>query len=227
MEQELVDIVLKRSFIELSKAEKDNLSEWCSNEEEFDQLKQVFLEVERMKEAQQEKVRPETKQSLDALFQQKHKKSPVMRNHSVLSVIYPADKPFHKRPIVRIAAVALICLLALPFFNRESFVDKPLTAQNKTTVSSIKKDTDKQVFKSTISEEVKELPVIKEKVQSQMASPSHMDEVTDFEHHLEAQAPSMAEGGTHPDGIFVGSTAKLSQAVSDVPEALDLLTAAF
>ena len=48
MDQEIVDIVLKKSFFELTDVERKDVFEWCSSEEEFDQMKHVFMEIELM-----------------------------------------------------------------------------------------------------------------------------------------------------------------------------------
>ncbi len=115
MNKELVEIVVNKSFVELSMSEKEQLFEWCSTEEGFDQLKNVFIEVELMKNQSTENVRPSTKEKLDLLFTEKYKVGKAFRwNSSIGKVMYPFDKPFHRRPIIQIAALLLLLLLAFP-----------------------------------------------------------------------------------------------------------------
>ncbi len=119
MNKELVEIVVNKSFVELSMNEKEQLFEWCSDEEGFDQLKNVFIEVELMKKQTIENVRPSTKEKLDLLFTEKYKVGAAARwNSSIEKLVYPFDKPFHRRPIIQIAALLLLLLLAFPLLMK-------------------------------------------------------------------------------------------------------------
>ncbi|GEM_PF-2643887 len=120
MDKELVNIVVHKSFVELSANERKELIEWCSNEEEFDQLKNVFIEVELLKKQQLEDVKPKTKKSLDALFLEKHGKNSFIWNSSVLTVLYPTEKPIYKRPFIQIAAVCTLIFAVYPFISTNS-----------------------------------------------------------------------------------------------------------
>lgn len=138
MDRELVDIVLHKSFVELSANERKDLLEWCSNEEEFDQMKNVFVEVELMKKQQTETVRPKTKKSLDVLFAEKHKiGGSIIWNSSVVTAMYPVEKPFHRRPLVQIAALALLLLFSYPILqNSKSNSESSQLANNEPTKGS-------------------------------------------------------------------------------------------
>ena len=230
MEKELVDIVLHKSYIELSSDERNQLVEWCSSEEEYDQMKLVFIEVESMKNQQKETVRPETKKSLDALFAEKHKQSPVFWNKPILVTLYPREKSIHRRPLVQIAAVALLLLLAYPLTKTSTITpDVSLTAQVEEQLPS------SQGSKNELGS--KETPTVKKEVKTAkpllVASVDlknlTLDKTTMVRSDDNALAPASASWSDHPDGIFVEENVEInfSQSVSDTPEMLDLLTVSF
>ena len=124
MEKELVDIIEDKKFIELTSSERESLKEWCSTEEEFDQLKMVFLGVEQIKRAHVMTPRAETKNSLDSMFGQKHSKiPPVFWYNTVFTVLYPTDKPIQRRPLMQIAAIGILFLLIYPFLSNNKLIE--------------------------------------------------------------------------------------------------------
>lgn len=173
MEQELVEIVIQKSFIELSNDERIELSEWCTSEEEYDQLKNVFLEVERMKVKQTASVRPETKKSLDAIFSEKHHKAPVFWNNSVMTLIYPLEKPPHKRPLIQVAAVALLFLFAYPIINNNSVSPAKQLAHNEIPEKKQGKGTDMSKMILENKEEASKKEVAKNKVHQPILTASN------------------------------------------------------
>lgn len=173
MEKELVDIVLQKSFIELSNDERIELSEWCTSEEEYDQLKIVFLEVERMKAKQTASVRPETKKSLDAIFNEKHHKTPVFWNNSVMTLIYPIEKPAHKRPLIQVAAVALLFLFTYPIINNNSVSPAKQLAHNEIPEKKQGEGTDKSKMFLENRGEVSKKETTKNKVRQPILTASN------------------------------------------------------
>lgn len=240
MEKELVDIVLQKSFIELSKDDRLALSEWCTSEEEYDQMKNVFLEVERMKLKQTATVRPQTKKSLDALFMEKHHKTPVFWNNSVMTLIYPVDKPLHRRPLIQVAAVALLLLLTYPMVNNNRlYVPTRQTAKNqvknppKPSVVTSAQDSITIPVTNKANNEVHSEPVLiasNELLREESIAESSLISVGSaaFIEDMPDAEMSIAAFGNHPDGVFNGETiSAFSEPVSEDPEILDLLTVAF
>src|SRR5690554_2722937 len=72
MEDLIKNIILNKSYFELSSSEQKSIQEWASNEEEFDALKAVLMATQSM--ADQSKVKPSSsvKQRLDDRFAAKH-----------------------------------------------------------------------------------------------------------------------------------------------------------
>lgn len=240
MEKELIHKVLNKKFIELSPTEREEMKQWCASEEEFDQLKFVFSNLSKLKENELLTPRPETKRSLDELFAQKHaKKAPVVWYNSMLVLLYPKEKPFALRPIIQLAAIALVLLMVYPFLFNEPLKrkDQPL-AKNEQPINQPKSDitTQNSVESPKVtsgsqlgesSDHVKELEV--ESMIVDAESFGVEDLALDENPSLSSMAGASAFAeSTHPDGIFVGvSTITYSQPVSAQPDVLDLLTTTF
>lgn len=239
MEKELVNTVLEKEFNELSSNERVALNDYCSSEEEFEQLKMVFLSVESLKRSETVEPRVETKNSLDDIFAQKHGHKPrAIWYNSALVVLYPTEKAFVKRPLVQIAAVALLLLLAYPLVNSTKIQDQSETqlAEVKVEKQDVKPTnakTSKPASESTVVE-----PAIEPTVQTRSVEiePMYEDmmvgaaEMSAEEYLSEPEAvfaavPAVAE---RPDGIYTGSsTVTFSQPASAQPQVFDLLTTTF
>lgn len=239
MEKELVNTVLEKEFNELSSNERVALNDYCSSEEEFEQLKMVFLSVESLKKSETVQPRVETKNSLDDIFAQKHGHKPrAIWYNSALVVLYPTEKAFVKRPLVQIAAVALLLLLAYPLVNSTRIQD-----QSETQLAEVK--VEKQYVKPTQAKTSKSEsegtlvePSIEPIVQARSVEMEAMyedvmvaaPEMSYEEYRSEPEAvfaavPAVAE---RPDGIYTGSsTVTFSQPASAQPQVFDLLTSTF
>lgn len=239
MEKELVNTVLEKEFNELSSNERVALNDYCSSEEEFEQLKMVFLSVESLKRSETVEPRVETKNSLDDIFAQKHGHKPrAIWYNSALVVLYPTEKAFVKRPLVQIAAVALLLLLAYPLVNSTKIQDQSETQLaevkvEKQNVKPLTAKTSNPASESTVVE-----PAIEPIVQTRSVDmePMYEDvmvaaaEMSVEEYRSEPEAvfaavPAVAE---RPDGIYTGSsTVTFSQPASAQPQVFDLLTITF
>jgi hypothetical protein len=245
MDKELVNIVLKKSFIELTDIERNEILEWCSSEEEFDQMKQVFIEVELMKKSQNVNVNEEKKRDLDILFHDKFKARPAFWSNSVVVALYPIDKPFQRRPLIQAAALALLFFISYPLYqNVQNDIEDTRFAKNE----EVKKQTIKQ------EEPVKD-PLVKNEAiveNKQHTTPADFvfesekpnESVSDDDFNNEgvevlsmplassvakSEEMSVRPSFNHSDGVFETNDmdAKFSKPVSETPDYLDLLTAAF
>jgi len=116
MEKDIVDIVTEKEFIQLTPVEKADLQEFCRTEEEFYQLKNVLTKVGAMT-FETPSPKKETKRDLDTLFAQTYPKVGPVWHNSMFATIIPKEKPFYKQPLLHVAAVALLLLLAVPMFS--------------------------------------------------------------------------------------------------------------
>lgn len=239
MEKELVNTVLEKEFNELSSNERVALNDYCTSEEEFEQLKMVFLSVESLKKSETVQPRVETKNSLDDIFAQKHGHKPrAIWYNSALVVLYPTEKTFVKRPLVQIAAVALLFLLAYPLVNSTKIQDQSETQLaevkvEKQNVKPLTAKTSNPASESTIVE-----PAIEPIVQTRSVEMDAMYEdvmvaapemsVEEYRSEPEAVFAAVPAVAERPDGIYTGSsTVTFSQPASAQPQVFDLLTTTF
>jgi hypothetical protein len=239
MEKELVNTVLEKEFNELSSNERVALNDYCNSEEEFEQLKMVFLSVEALKKSETLQPRVETKNSLDDIFAQKHGHKPrAIWYNSALVVLYPTEKTFVKRPLVQIAAVALLLLLAYPLVNSTKIQDQSETQLAEVKVEKQNEKPSTTKTSNTESESTVVEPAIEPTVQTRSVEiePMYEDvmvaapEMSYEEYRSEPEAvyaavPAVAE---RPDGIYTGSSSvTFSQPASAQPQVFDLLTTTF
>ena len=235
MEKELVNTVLEKEFNELSSNERVALNDYGTSEEEYEQLKMVFLSVESLKKSETMDPRFETKSSLDDIFAQKHGHKPrAIWYNSAMVVLYPTEKTFVKRPLVQIAALAILLLLAFPIVNSTK-----IQYQSETQVAEVK--VEKQNAKPTAassstpeaSSTLAEPTIQTRSIDMEPLSKDMM--VTAAEMSVEAYSsepeavfaavPALAE---RPDGIYTGITiVTYSQPASAQPQVFDLLTTSF
>jgi hypothetical protein len=246
MERDIIDVVIEKKYIELTSVEKEEIASYISNEDEYNNLRDVMLGVQSI-EFDQVSPKKETKDRLDDLFDQTYPKAAPVWYMSVLGVVAPKEKPLVRQPLVQIAAVVLLLLLAVPLFNTEigSKGDEQLAV---VTQESSKEDgTEKNAETSMtqpIEEDVtEESEVIVDEIIDEpvpvTTSPGSFSRAADL--FSEPAAPmsltfssagATATGFDHPDGVFdasVTASAEVSYSVSagDKPDVLDLLTATF
>lgn len=252
MEKEIADLLRDKSFHELNADERSQLTDLCESEEEFEQMRNLFIGIEAIK-TEEFKPRKETKASLDAIFATQSKQRSVIWYNSLLVMLYPQDKPIQRRPIIQIAAAVVLVLLMVPFLTNDKIVQqsnqvakvekkqesqndlKSAVDNNDLTVSneSLKvEDSDifaagKIVETSVADEIVNTEDVIFSSEVSLAEAELKDDEVAVAAPSAKAEASTTAIAFDHPDGIFTGTVISYSKTVKQQPAVLDLLTAAF
>jgi hypothetical protein len=109
MEKELMTLVQSKSYDQLTAVELEQLSDWCSNEEEFEQLKYLYKGLEKSNLQQEnETVSASVKESLDQIFQEQFS----VGKHSNKQRYY-----ILKRPYLQLAAMVVLIVLCYPLFN--------------------------------------------------------------------------------------------------------------
>ena len=249
MEKELEQLIINNEYYALNAEEKASLAEWCANEDEFLQLKQVFRHLEGLSASNTFVPKQETKRSLDDLFAAKHQKpGRVIWLNSIGVALYPKDKPLFQRPLTYAAAIGIIALIATPFLFDTSLPAKPSLAQvekneNSPTSNSKTKSSESNETPLVQAAEVTTSQESNEEIPSELESFSNASEEIAV---IESVAPveeissetatlfrAVAdESWSHPDGIFKSSDkeaddATVSTPISAHPSVLDLLTATF
>ena len=223
MEKDLVDIVMEKSYIELTPDERSELSEFCNSESEFNQMKEVFQGVEMM-QFETPTPRKETKESLDSLFDQTHPKVAPIWYMSVLGAVVPKEKPVHRQPLLQIAAVGLLLLLVYPFMNPSVEESAPQLAQ----AEVVQKETGDVQTNTKAAEPVKieQEPEPADIVLAEVVEPKSIVTKDPIGGSMAASSGASVDP-KHPDGVFEGAEIAFSQPASAEPEMMDLLTATF
>lgn len=120
METEDLDKILSKSYAELSQAEKEAISGICASEEEFMQLQQFFASVENYAQESLDESMPSagTKDRLDALFYETYQSKGILWYNSIWMALYPTEKRFDQRPLVRIAAILVVLISLVPLISK-------------------------------------------------------------------------------------------------------------
>ncbi len=254
MERDIVDIVMEKTYLELSAEERSELAEFCSSEDEFNQLKHVFASVENM-EMDPPVPRAETKERLDHLFAETYPKTAPVWYNSVFAVLVPKDKPLYRQPLLHIAAVALLLIFTVPLMQNNLSDKSPLMAEADTASEGVVSDDASQMNPSEVviennanaaddGEAVMPTSEISLEQNAQLNNGGGMASSSDGWVAAETidLAPAAVSSGTfmfssqrpestHPDGVFIGGNAdanvSYSLPASETSDLLDLLTTTF
>lgn len=242
MERDVMDLIKDKEFIELTGVERSEVNELCATEEEFNQMKTMLAGIGALNWSNPTP-KPETKERLDLLFQQKFPKAAPVWYNSALAVVAPKDKPFYRQPLIQLAAVGLLVLLAYPFVNSSVEPTTQLAVVEKTD-AIIKGKSNEKTQKSSdgsdsegandvnsgdISTLTGTQPI--SRTSTLVGSPSELAEISleDLINlSLTGVAPVSSPGSDHPDGIYRADLADVFSApASRQPEVFDLLTTSF
>ena len=127
MEEKLTEILMSKSFSELTEMERKSYSEWFTTEEDYESLQSLFVQLEEYKKNQPSASYHKTKVALDELFDKQYHSS------SFTTRIFPSNKPFYLSPIFQIAAILLLIVLLYPLSQKE--VDTPIQLAQKDSAS--------------------------------------------------------------------------------------------
>lgn len=143
MQTDDLEYILSKEYDELSASEKAQIQDICPSEEEFLQMKHFFFAVENYAQetANFDSPAESTKESLDALFYQTYQSKGVLWYNSLWLTVYAPEKKFHQKPLVRVAALLILSLLALPFIGNQNVAEKQIAKSDvKTKTNEIKSE---------------------------------------------------------------------------------------
>ncbi len=255
MGKDILNSVIEKEFFELSNSERETLKDLFQTETEFNHLKSVLLNVEAT-EMNKEKPAQATKKRLDDLFDNVYPQSKTWYG-GLGKAMFPADKSLFKQPLLQIAAVGLLLLLIVPFFNDSLVVPETKIAKNESVVTQNEAEMD-ETKKPVKTEGNKVEPtneVVSEKEVEKRANsvaqdfneelPVEVVAVESAEMNIEEDPRAsllnsrMADAGAaeemfdHPDGIYSEDeempepSISYSMSANESVDLLDLLTATF
>ncbi len=241
MERDVFEIVVEKDYIALSPEERIELKNYCSTEEEYNQLKRVLVGMNTM-DWTNPKPKDETKERLDVLFAQSYPKAAVPWYNAALVVLIPRDKPIYRQPLLQIAALALLVFLTVPFLQPEnSNSNQALVAENTTQKSEEFKNEDRLTEIQTVQDsevatrsDDNVIEPISDGVRSNSLAAtgggSSREGANEFVGLSSPEATVMSVPvSNHPDGVFIAEEAiAYSLPASDQPDdVMDLLTTTF
>src|SRR5690554_251837 len=204
MEDLIKNIILNKSYFELTSSEQKSIQEWASNEEEFDALKAVLMATQSM--ADQSKVKPSSsvKQRLDDRFAAKHAGQNVTLWSKFLHFFFPKNIQFFKKPAFQLAMVALIVILLIPFLWQERTAQYAMNeGQRKLEVEKVQKerieerDSNKEAGQSPdeaghkIVNEIKD--IVSEQIEDPLVEDSDLEEEKLLMDEVEVSSPVYEE----------------------------------
>lgn len=137
MENRYLEILNKSSFHELSIEEKQIISELCTSEDEFEDVKHLYMGLESLKNESFQMNSHAVKSQLDSEFKEVHG---AEGGFKILSFLFPSISPFYAKPGLQIAFL-LVFVVSLYFSIQYISIDKNqgvLHSQNTTAEKSIK-----------------------------------------------------------------------------------------
>jgi hypothetical protein len=126
MEEYQIEIIRNSSFHKLTKAQRKEMKDWFSTEEEFLDLQHLFVGVQSYKVAS-EKEQSTRKKELDELFIQVHSNKP---SFNWKNFFFPAFRPIVLQPGFQLA-FGLLFLFGIGYFVNSNFQTSTPTFQAK------------------------------------------------------------------------------------------------
>ena len=199
MEDRYIEILNKSSYHELTPDEKDSITELCSNEEEFENVKNLYREMESLGSEHYSMDSDSVKSLLDSEFKEIHGSD---RGFRILKFLFPPLVPVYSKPGIQLAFL-LVCIVSIYLsFQKVSIepTEKVRYAQN--NENSKDKNDEELDFKKeeSISELSKDLNTVPE------LPPSPMEEIVAFEEEeiVEMAAPHFDVASNEGEDVAVG-----------------------
>jgi hypothetical protein len=115
MEDRLLEIFKKSSYHQLSSEEKAFISELCTNEEDFENVKHLYSGMESLADESFKMNSDSVKDQLDAEFKEVHSADSGFR---ILKFLFPPITPIYAKPGMQIAFLLLFIVTIYVAINR-------------------------------------------------------------------------------------------------------------
>jgi len=116
MDSKIEHIIKNYQYFELDESQKNLISDWAENSDEFEALQNTLLATDKFVKSLEEGLNPTIKQRLDVRFAEKYNKSRLVWYNKLWFFLWPNESPFYKRPLIQFAAICLVVALTIPFF---------------------------------------------------------------------------------------------------------------
>lgn len=163
MERNVEHIIKNYQYFELNEAQKDLISEWAKNSDEFEALQNTLLASEQFVQSEKEDLNPVIKQRLDVRFAEKHDQNRLVWYNKLWIFLWPNESPFYKRPLIQFGAICLIIAITIPLFPD---VNQPKLAMNDVEMDDKEGIEEKEMIQpkeESLNEDVDKKSVLEEK----------------------------------------------------------------
>lgn len=174
--EDIEQLLLAKSFKELLPDEKTFVLQHVESKEEYQLMRQTLLAIKKEVDKNQSiKPKPQTKQDLLALLEQKKRRAGWFRLNGLWAALFPPDVTFFKQPGFQFASIAV--LIGLSFFITQTFIGgeqkKNLAIQTipKQTQNTEKQNQDHKQSNIAQEESIAPTPERKEDNQESLTQP--------------------------------------------------------
>ena len=130
MEDRLLEIFKKSSYHQLSSEEKAFISELCTSEEDFENVKHLYSGMETLADESFKMNSDAVKNQLDAEFKEVHSADSGFR---ILKFLFPPITPIYAKPGVQIAFLLLFIVTIYVAINRMPINDEKAVLYSQNT----------------------------------------------------------------------------------------------
>jgi len=130
MEDRLLEIFKKSSYHQLSSEEKAFISELCTNEEDFENVKHLYSGMESLADESFKMNSDAVKNQLDAEFKEVHSADSGFR---ILKFLFPPITPIYAKPGMQIAFLLLFIVTIYVAINRMPINDEKAVLYSQNT----------------------------------------------------------------------------------------------
>ncbi len=236
MEYNSKQIFLTKQFQELTQDERNMINDWCQDEDEFLAIQKMLKLTEEMVSEESFAPSASVKATLDEVFAETHRNNSINIFWSTLkNWLFPSVKPLWYRPALQFAFLAVLALIALPFFiqhdagkkdaqlakneKKTNQVNVPVTPksdsvsfneQGKRNLAETEKSEDQKAIKTIGMDVFEDIPVAAESFSA-----------------MEEPAVMATRGAAHPDGVYDKQNASFTLSLDEQEGVLDLLYPTF
>ena len=150
MEDRLLEIFKKSSYHQLSSEEKAFISELCTNEEDFENVKHLYSGMESLADESFKMNSDAVKDQLDAEFKEVHSADSGFR---ILKFLFPPITPIYAKPGMQIAFLLLFIVTIYVAINRMPINDEKAVLYSQNTEQEDVNQTEKAETKEVKTEQ--------------------------------------------------------------------------
>ncbi|MDX1653135.1 MAG: hypothetical protein R3277_11615 [Brumimicrobium sp.] len=120
MDERIEYIIRNFSFSQLTENQKELISEWAENSDEFEALKMSLTASDSLKKSLEQELNPVIKQRLDVRFAEKYNHQRLAWYNRLFLFLWPENTPIYKKPLVQFASIALLTVITVQLIPEQT-----------------------------------------------------------------------------------------------------------